>query len=157
MTALSLGLVLISALAHSTWNFLLKRSGDKQVFMWLLLVSASVLLVPVGAVLFWLHPFGHPGWAFILATIALHMLYFVFLGRGYTQGDLSLVYPIARGISPMLVPILAVVVLSESIAGPAIIESSFTTVVVDPGASATRSKSGSLIINPVSGGLENGE
>jgi drug/metabolite transporter (DMT)-like permease len=121
MTALSLGLVLISALAHSTWNFLLKRSGDKQVFMWLLLVSASVLLVPVGAALFWLHPFGHPGWAFILATIALHMLYFVFLGRGYTQGDLSLVYPIARGISPMLVPILAVVVLSESIAGPAII------------------------------------
>jgi N-methylhydantoinase A len=38
------------------------------------------------------------------------------------------------------------------VAGPAIIESSFTTVVVDPGASATRSKSGSLIINPVSGG-----
>ena len=121
MTALSLGLVLISALAHSTWNFLLKRSGDKQVFMWLLLVSASVLLVPVGAVLFWLHPFGHPGWAFILATIALHALYFVMLGKGYTQGDLSLVYPIARGISPMLVPILAVVILSESVAAPAII------------------------------------
>lgn len=121
MTALALGLVLASALAHSTWNFLLKRSGDKQLFMWWLLVTASVMLVPVGVVLFVLHPFGHPGWIFVLATIILHTLYFFLLGKGYTHGDLSLVYPIARGIGPMLVPILAVLILSESIGGLAII------------------------------------
>jgi len=121
MTALALGLVLASALAHSTWNFLLKRSGDKQLFMWWLLVTASVMFVPVGVVLFLLHPFGHPGWIFVLATIILHMLYFVLLGKSYTHGDLSLVYPIARGIGPMLVPILAVLILSESIDGLAII------------------------------------
>jgi len=121
MTALSLALVLLSAVAHSTWNLLLKRSGNKEVFLWWLLVTASILLVPVGVVLFWLHPFGHPGWAYVLATVILHMLYFIFLGRGYTEGDLSLVYPIARGIGPMLVPILAVIFLSESVAGPAII------------------------------------
>ena len=121
MTALALGLVLSSALAHSTWNFLLKRSGDKQVFMWWLLVTASILLAPVGVVLFLLHPFGQPGWIFVLATIALHMLYFVLLGKGYTHGDLSLVYPIARGMGPMLVPILAVLILSESISGLAIV------------------------------------
>ena len=121
MTALALGLVLASALAHSTWNFLLKRSGDKQVFMWWLLVTASIMFVPVGVVLFVLHPFGYPGWVFVLATIALHMLYFVLLGKGYTHGDLSLVYPIARGMGPMLVPILAVVILGESIGGLAIL------------------------------------
>ena len=121
MTALSLGLVLLSAVVHATWNLLLKRSDEKVVFMWWLLVTASVLLVPVGVVLFWLHPFSHPGWAFVLATTVLHALYFVMLGRGYTEGDLSLVYPIARGIGPMLVPILAVIILSEDIAGLAII------------------------------------
>ena len=121
MTALALGLVLASALAHSTWNFLLKRSGDKQVFMWWLLVTASIMFVPVGVVLFVIYPFGHPGWIFVLATIALHMLYFVLLGKGYTHGDLSLVYPIARGMGPMLVPILAVLILSESISGLAIV------------------------------------
>ncbi len=56
-----------------------------------------------------------------MATIVLHMIYFVLLGEGYTHGDLSLVYPIARGIGPMLVPILAVVILSETIGGLAII------------------------------------
>lgn len=121
MTALALGLVLASALAHSTWNFLLKRSGDKQVFLWWLLVTASILLIPVGVVLFVLHPVGHPGWIFVVATILLHMLYFVLLGKSYTYGDLSLVYPIARGLGPMLVPILAVLILSESIGNLAII------------------------------------
>ena len=120
MTALALALVLVSALAHSTWNLLLKRSEEKQIFLWLLLVTASILMLPVGVVLFWLHPFGHPGWAFVLATIVLHIVYFLLLGRSYTLGDLSLVYPIARGIGPMLVPVLAVIILSESIANLAI-------------------------------------
>ncbi|PKB73646.1 MAG: hypothetical protein BZY75_00760 [SAR202 cluster bacterium Io17-Chloro-G7] len=121
MTALALGLVLASALAHSTWNFLLKRSGDKQVFMWWILVTASLMFIPLGVILFLLHPVGYPGWIFILATIALHMVYFVLLGQSYTHGDLSLVYPIARGMGPMLVPILAVLILNESIDGMAVI------------------------------------
>ena len=120
MTALSLALVLISAVAHSIWNLLLKQSGHKEVFIWCMLATASLLMVPVGAVLFWLHPFGYPGWAFVAATIALHMLYFVWLGMSYSRSDLSLVYPIARGIGPMLVPILAVSILGESVAGVAI-------------------------------------
>ena len=121
MSGLSLGLVIVSAFAHATWNFLLKRSGHQEVFVWLLLVTASIILLPLGVALFWFHPFSHPGWAFVLATVALHILYFVFLGRSYALGDLSLIYPIARGIGPMLVPILAVVILSENVAGLAIV------------------------------------
>jgi drug/metabolite transporter (DMT)-like permease len=115
MTGLSLGLVLLSALAHSTWNLLLKRSGDKEVFVWWLLVAGSVVLAPLGGVLLWLNPIHPPGWWLVLATVVLHIFYFVLLGRGYAQGDLSLVYPIARGIGPMLVPVLAVVLLGEDI------------------------------------------
>ena len=121
MTALALALVLLSAVAHATWNLLLKRSPNKELFVWCLLATASILLVPLGVVLFWLHPFGHPGWAFVLTTSILHILYFLLLGRSYAEGDLSLVYPIARGIGPMLVPILAVIFLSESVEGLAII------------------------------------
>ena len=116
MTTLSLGLILLSALCHSTWNLLLKRSGNQEVFAWALLVAGSVMLAPLGAVLLWFNPIGWPGWWFVLATMVLHVFYFLMLGRAYSRGDLSLVYPIARGIGPMLVPVLAVLILGESVA-----------------------------------------
>ena len=121
MTGVSLVLVLLSALAHSTWNLLLKRSSDKEVFVWWLLVAGSVLLAPLGGVLLWRNPIEQPGWWLVLATIGLHIFYFVLLGRGYTRGDLSLVYPIARGVGPMLIPVLAVIILGEKIDPLAII------------------------------------
>ncbi len=120
MTALSLVLVLFSAVAHSSWNLLLKRAGDPEVFAWCLLVVASVLLTPVGLALLWYNSVGLSGLWFLLATIVLHVLYFNLLARGYAQGDLSLVYPVARGMGPMLVPVLAVIFLNETIAPLAI-------------------------------------
>lgn len=119
MTGLSLGLVLLSALCHVTWNLLLKRSGNQEVFAWALLIAGSVMLAPLAAVLFWFHPIGMPGWWFVAATMALHVLYFFLLGRAYSRGDLSLVYPVARGIGPMFVPIMAVLILAETVALPA--------------------------------------
>ena len=120
MTSLALSLVLLASVAHSSWNFLLKRSEDNEVFIWGLLVAASVLLAPLGVVLAWQNPIESVGWWFVTATIVLHTLYFGLLARSYTEGDLSLVYPIARGMGPMLVPILAVVFLDETIATSAI-------------------------------------
>jgi len=113
-------LVLLSAVAHSSWNLLLKRAGDPEVFAWCLLVVASVLLTPVGLALLWHNSVGLSGLWFLLATIVLHVLYFNLLARGYAQGDLSLVYPVARGMGPMLVPLLAVIFLNETIAPLAI-------------------------------------
>ena len=102
----SLRLILLSALAHSTWNLMLNKAVDHEVFIWCLLVAVSVLLAPLGVVLFLLYPFEPIGWLPVLATVVFHVLYFLLLGRGYTLGDLSVVYPIARGFGPMLVPIL---------------------------------------------------
>jgi drug/metabolite transporter (DMT)-like permease len=115
MTAVSLILVLLAAVAHASWNLLLKRADDPEVFAWCLLVVATVLLAPLGVVLFSYNSVDVTGLWFILATIALHVLYFNLLARGYVQGDLSLVYPVARGMGPMLVPVLAVVFLNEKI------------------------------------------
>ena len=121
MTALSLLLILIAAFSHATWNLLLKRSDEKELFVWWFSVAAAVLLAPLGIVLFLLNPVIVPGHWFILGAIVLQCLYLVFLGRAYARGDLTLVYPIARGTGPMLVPILAVLTLGESISWPAIV------------------------------------
>ena len=115
MTAVSLLLVLMSAVAHASWNLMLKRAGDPEVFAWCLLAASTIMLAPMGAVLLWLNPVGFPGMWFALATMVLHVFYFVLLGRGYAQGDLSLVYPVARGMGPMLTPVLAVIFLEETI------------------------------------------
>ena len=121
MTAFALGLVLLSALCHATWNLLLKRAGRQEVFAWALLISTSILLLPLGVALLLLNPIAGPGYWFVLVSTGLQAFYFVMLGRAYSRGDLGLVYPIARGIGPMLVPVLAVVLLGERVALPAVI------------------------------------
>ena len=115
MTPLALSLVLLSACSHSIWNFLLKGSTNREVFTWWMLISISVLLIPLGIIMFLQEPFTPTGLLFILGTVILHILYYILLARGYTKADLSLVYPIARGIAPILVPILGIFILNERV------------------------------------------
>ena len=115
MTPLALSLVLLSACSHSIWNFLLKGSTNREVFTWWMLISVSILLIPLGVILFLQEPFTTIGLLFILGTVILHILYYILLARGYTKADLSLVYPIARGMAPILVPILGIFVLNERV------------------------------------------
>ena len=119
MTALSLGLVLASSVCHAAWNLLLKRAGNQKVFTWAMLVAGSVMMLPLGVVLFLLYPMSQTGYWLVLTTVVAHLLYFILLGRAYSKGDLSLVYPVARGIGPTLVPVLAVSILGENVAPPA--------------------------------------
>ena len=121
MTALSLLMILVAAFSHAGWNLLLKKSDDKELFVWWFSVAVAVLLAPLGIALFLLFPISAPGHWILLGAISLQCLYLVFLGRAYTRGDMTLVYPIARGTGPMLVPVLAVLTLGESIAWPAIV------------------------------------
>lgn len=121
MTALSLALVLLSAVAHASWNLMLKRAGDPEVFAWVMLVVGSILLAPVGLTLLWYNSMDFPGLWFLLASVVLHVFYFILLARGYATGDLSLVYPVARGMGPMLVPVLAVILLGEIVETMAIV------------------------------------
>lgn len=115
MTALALGFIFLSAIAHVSWNLLAKRAANQELFIWWMLIAISTLLFPLAVVLFLTEPVVYPGWWFILGTIILHALYFVLLGRSYTHADLSLVYPIARGLGPALVPLLGVLVLQETV------------------------------------------
>jgi len=114
MTGLAILLVVLSAFAHASWNLLAKRASNPVVFTWWLEASASVLLLPVAVWLFLSNPPSAAGWPFVAATVLLHIGYFVSLSRAYRHGDMSVVYPLARGLGLALVPILGVAVLRES-------------------------------------------
>ena len=115
MNTLALLLVLSSALIHTFWNFSTKRSVNKHVFIVLALGSASILLIPLGVILLFMHPVSVLGWWFVVVTIGLHTAYFRFISISYSRGDLTVVYPIARGIAPILVPVIAVFLFDESV------------------------------------------
>jgi drug/metabolite transporter (DMT)-like permease len=115
MSGLALAIVLASAFIHAGWNYLLKRSDRKIVFIWWFQLVAVFLYLP----LFLYHVEGaaipKAGWLCIVATGLLHAVYFWFMGGAYQRGDLSLVYPLARGSGPLFVPFLAVILLREEI------------------------------------------
>ena len=116
MPAAALALVLGAALLHATWNFLAKRSaGAGAPFVWLVDVGSAALWTPVAVVAIAVGSatFGAAGVGFAIGSAALHMGYFLFLQLGYRLGDLSTVYPLARGVGPLLAAIGGVVLLGE--------------------------------------------
>jgi len=113
VTAAALLLVLGAAVLHAGWNALTKRAGDPVVFLWWVGVVASVLYTPIALAALVRHGFSASATPFVIGTIVLHALYFFTLGRAYTTGDLSLVYPIARGLGVALVPVAALALFDE--------------------------------------------
>ena len=106
----SLLLLLGAAVLHAVANVLMKQSRDKMAFVWWMIGSFCVLGSPA------LLQFSSvpPGaWRFVIASGMLEAIYFFTLTRAYTSGDLSLVYPIARGSAPLFLLIWAVLFLNE--------------------------------------------
>ena len=97
-------LVLAAAVLHGWWNYLVKRDGsDDVVFLW----CYSALSMPMCALalLWWRGRGGGMGpawWAGGVSTI-LHTAYAVILQRAYSRADMSVVYPVSRGLAPVLV------------------------------------------------------
>ena len=120
MSGLALVIVVVAAFLHAGWNFLAKKSKKKIAFIWWFLLIAVIGYLPM-FLYFWPHHAVEPaGWACIVATGILHALYFWFMGGAYERGDLSLVYPLARGSGPLLVPILAIIFLQEQLSSAGI-------------------------------------
>ncbi|MEX2543124.1 MAG: DMT family transporter [Trueperaceae bacterium] len=115
MSLLALALVLLSAFLHATWNLLAKRVSRGAPFVWLFAVCSSVLFAPAAAfVIIRERPvLGLPEITLIAGSAALHLGYMLALQRGYRSGDLSLVYPLARGSGPVLAVLAAVVLFGE--------------------------------------------
>ena len=115
MTLFALSLLLVAAFVHATWNLLLKRAQGGPAFQWLFAALSVGLYLP--AVLAWVWhrptPLDSKVVAVIIVSSLLHTLYYGVLQRGYRAGDLSVVYPLARGTGPFLAVIGAVLILGE--------------------------------------------
>ncbi len=124
-----LALVIAAAFAHATWNLVAKPAVGGTAFVWLCAVAGTLLYAPLVAVALVVADPGPLGWtaiALMAGSGALHALYFVLLQRAYADGDLSVVYPLARGTGPLLSTIAAIAFLSErpsllAVAGAALV------------------------------------
>jgi len=128
VTLAALALVLAGALIHALWNLLAKRAQGGAPFVCLFSTVALVVYAPlVTAILVWQRPhIGPIQLVFIAGTAVLHTGYFLALQQGYRLGDLSLVYPLARGTGPMLTAAAAIAFFGErpgpiALAGTALI------------------------------------
>jgi len=118
MSGIALGIVLASAFLHAGWNYLLKKSDRKIAFTWWFLLASVVIFAPFFLYLCYSSGKTIPtwGWICIVGSGLIHAVYFGCMGSAYQRGDLSVVYPLARGSGPLFVPVLAVMLLREEIA-----------------------------------------
>ncbi len=98
---------------------MVRRATRPAVTTGLMAVTSAILVLPLAVYLLIIDFPSGTGWWFILATIVLHIWYFATLGYAYNTGDLSIVYPVARGLGLAIIPILGVFVVGESMSWPA--------------------------------------
>jgi uncharacterized membrane protein len=110
MPLTAFGLVIAAAVLHATWNVLLKASGDRLVTAAVQSMAGAVILAPA------LVATGIPvaRWASLAASAAFHLGYGLTLIGAYDRGDLSVVYPVARGSAPLLTAAGAALLLDDS-------------------------------------------
>jgi drug/metabolite transporter (DMT)-like permease len=115
---LPLILVLCSAGLHAGWNLIVKGEDDKLFSGWLTVLTPALLLSPVLLVM------GLPppeAWPILLGSAVIHTGYMIALTQAYVHGDLSVVYPVARGLAPILVAVGAPLFLGERLSLTAIL------------------------------------
>jgi drug/metabolite transporter (DMT)-like permease len=145
MPIAAIALVLSAAVAHATWNYLAKGAPKDLSFMTAFTLCALAIHLPI-AIIAWIWVRPSLGWealGFVAVSGALDLTYFIFLARGYAIGDLSLVYPLARGTGPALSVAGAVLLLGEdpsplALAGSGIIVVGILFMAWSPGAAAGR-------------------
>ena len=113
-------LILVAAALHVAWNVIIKTSGDPLRAAGGGIILGAAILVPAGIVgWFAIGRPPVPPEAIVLAAISgvLEAVYFVSLSAAYRHGDLSVVYPIARGTAPLIAVAIGVTILGERL-GP---------------------------------------
>lgn len=128
-------LLLAAAAMHATWNGMIKGAGDGVVMASWVYCGSAVLLAPA---LFFVPRMPPEGWWLISLHFILHMIYKVLIINMYRLGDFSRVFPVARGIAPIIVMLAAIPTLGEfpqplAIAGIVTITLGLVVFAVEPG------------------------
>jgi drug/metabolite transporter (DMT)-like permease len=115
MTIWALALILTAAVIHATWNLINKQASGHATFTWLVAVLSALLYAPatIAIIEIFQMEIGFAAIGLMAGSAVLHSAYFVLLNQGYRAGDLSLVYPLARGTGPLLSCIAAILFLGE--------------------------------------------
>ena len=103
-------LVLVAALLHATWNTLIKFSGERLLVI-ACMDSVALLFVVLAVGFVSLPPLEL--WPWLVASALFELLYRYLLIQAYRVGDLGLVYPLMRGLSPLVVLVLTLVFAGE--------------------------------------------
>lgn len=112
MSSLVIGLVLVAALLHATWNAIAKSSGSPEYSIASFQLVGSLMCLAIAPFI----PFpNNASWLLILASVLIHNAYYFSLTQAYRAGDLSQVYPLFRGSAPVMVAIGALVFAGEQL------------------------------------------
>lgn len=117
MSLSAISLVLAAGAIHASWNLISKKAGGGTDFVMLFSALGCIIYGPI-ALYLWLSRQAHvepAAWLWVALSGVLHFFYALALQRGYQVGDLSVVYPIARGSGPVLATVGAVAILGESV------------------------------------------
>ena len=102
--------VLAAALMHASWNTMLKGSSDVLLKTAAIVAAAGVLMAPFVFVV----PLpAQPSWPYLFASVTTHIAYYFFMINAYRIGDLTLAYPLMRGVAPLITATLGIVFLRE--------------------------------------------
>ena len=103
-------LILFAAAMHAAWNVLIKSESDNSSNTALIVAGSAI----IGVVFLPFVPLPlRPCWPYLGASVVIHIIYFSLLLLAYKKGDMSLVYPLMRGLPPVLTAIAASILLSE--------------------------------------------
>ena len=115
-TTLSLSVTLVvlaAAVTHATWNAIAHGIRDQTLAFALIGVGGTVVSIPL--IIIAAMP-RSASWPYLLASVGIHVFYNLLLMQCYRLGEFSQVYPLARGVSPLVVTILAAVFVHEHLA-----------------------------------------
>lgn len=112
MTSTVFFAVILAAVLHAGWNAMVKGGADKHLAMLCVVIGQGVVAIPVLAFVPMPDPASFP---LLCAGIVLHLGYQLFLLASYRIGDLTLVYPLARGSAPLIVTVVSVWFLDVSL------------------------------------------
>ncbi len=102
---LIVGLLLAAALMHASWNAILKSDqSDRLATFGVIMTTGTAMGICAVPFLPWIEP---AAWKYLIASVLIHVLYYTFLLKAYSYGDLSHTYPIARGLGPLLVALVS--------------------------------------------------
>ncbi|MEO5771419.1 MAG: DMT family transporter [Burkholderiaceae bacterium] len=104
--------LLFGALLHAAWNALIKSGADKALDTALIHALGVLLALPAVALLGW--PVA-AAWPYLLASLTIHIGYYIALVGAYRHGDLGLTYPIMRGLAPLLVALASAPLIGEAL------------------------------------------